>query len=81
MMTREQKKRIVEQVMLVLDHLVEDYFLHKPPMVKKSDSLGKGTGWGTGEAKTINFVFQTIKPTRDEIESRVRMVVDLISEH
>ncbi len=79
-MNREEQKKLVEQVMLVLDHLVEDYFLHKPPMVKKSDSLGKGTGWGSGEAKTINFVFQTIKPTRQEIESRVKMLVDLMSE-
>ncbi len=66
-------------MMEVLDRLLEDYFIHKPPMVKRSDSLGKGTGWGTGEAKTINFVFETIKPTRDEIESRVKVIVDMIS--
>lgn len=59
--------------------MVEDYFLHKPPMVKKSDSLNKGTGWGSGEAKTINFVFQTVKPTREEIENRVKLIVDILS--
>lgn len=80
MLTKDQKKRLVEQVMVVLDRLVEDYFIHKPPLIRKSDSLHRGTGWGTGEAKTINFVFQTVKPTREEIESRVKMIVDLVTE-
>jgi len=77
-MNKDDQKRLVLQVMEVLDRLVDDYFIHKPPMVKKSDSLNKGTGWGTGEAKTINFVFQTVKPTRDEVESRVRIIVDML---
>ncbi len=75
-----QNKRLVEQIMLVLDKISEEYFIHRPPLVKKTDSLGRGTGWGTGRAMTINFVFQTIKPSRDEIESRVKQIVDVMTE-
>jgi len=78
MMTKEQKTRLVHQIMAVLDGLSEEYLIHKQPLIKKSDSIDMG--WGRGKKMTINFVFQTIKPTRGEIESWVKGHVDRLSE-
>lgn len=78
MMTKDQRSRLVKQVMMLLDDLSDDYFIHKPPVIKKSDNLD--LGWGDKKRKTtINFVFQTEKPTRVEIESRVKGFIDLMS--
>ena len=60
-------------VMKVLDELSERYFIHRPPMIKKSDNLERG--WGGRRKHTINFVFQTEKPTRAEMEREVSLIL------
>jgi hypothetical protein len=78
-MTKDEKTKLVNQIMIILDSLSEDYLIHSPPLIKKSDNIERGWG-GNGKRKTtINFVFQTEKPTRKEIESRVKGYVDLMS--
>lgn len=60
-------------VMKVLDELSEKYFIHRPPMIRKSDNLE--LGWGGRRKQTINFVFQTEKPTRAEMEREVTLIL------
>jgi hypothetical protein len=76
-MTKDDKDRLVNQIMVVLDGFSEEFFIHKPPMLKKSDSLN--LGWGKGKKTTINFVFQTVKPTRAEVVSWVKGYVERMS--
>lgn len=78
-MNRDQKSKLVKQVMMILDELSTEYFIHKSPVLKKSDHLEMG--WGDKKRKTtVNFVFQTEKPTRNEVESRVKGILDLMTE-
>jgi hypothetical protein len=75
-MTKDEKSRLTKQVMLILDELSDEYLIHKQPLIKKTDNIE--TGWGgNGKRKTtINFLFQTEKPTRKEIETRVKGLID-----
>ena len=75
-MTREQRTRLVNQIMVVMDELVKDYLIHKQPLIKKSDNIA--TGWNTPRRRknTLNWVFQLEKPTRKEVETRVKGIID-----
>ena len=78
MNTRDQKKRLVNQIMVVLDELSEDYLIHKQPLIKKSDNIELGWNSPRKRKTTLNWVFQTEKPTRNEIETRVKGIVDVM---
>ena len=60
--------------MQVLDELSEKYFIHRPPMIRKSDNLT--LGWGQKRKTSINFAFVTEKPNRKEIETEVKLILE-----
>ena len=62
--------------MKVLDELSEKYFIHKPPLIKKSDNLELGWKGNSGRKTTINFTFVTERPTRSEIEKDVKGILE-----
>jgi hypothetical protein len=63
-------------VMKVLDELSERYFIHKAPLIKKSDNLEHGWGGKGGRKTTVNFTFITERPTRSEIEREVKGILE-----
>jgi len=63
-------------VMKVLDELSERYFIHKAPLIKKSDNLERGWGGKGGRKTTVNFTFITERPTRSEIEREVKGILE-----
>ena len=63
-------------VMKVLDELSERYFIHKAPLIKKSDNLEIGWGGRGGRKTTVNFTFITERPTRSEIEREVKGILE-----
>ena len=63
-------------VMKVLDELSERYFIHKAPLIKKSDNLELGWGGKGGRKTTVNFTFITERPTRSEIEREVKGILE-----
>lgn len=71
-----QPKDIHPIVMKVLDELSEKYFIHKPPLIKKSDNLEFGWKGNSGRKTTINFTFVTERPTRFEIEREVKSILE-----
>lgn len=73
-MSSNRKAEVTQIVMLVLDELSEKYFIHRPPMIRKSDNLT--LGWGNKRKTSINFAFVTEKPNRKEIESEVKLILE-----
>jgi hypothetical protein len=73
-MTKPQNLHPV--VMKVLDELSERYFIHKAPLIKKSDNLELGWGGKGGRKTTVNFTFITERPTRSEIERDVKGILE-----
>lgn len=73
-MSTNRKAEVTQIVMLVLDQLSEKYFIHRPPMIRKSDNLT--LGWGNKRKTSINFAFVTEKPNRKEIESEVKLILE-----
>jgi len=63
-------------VMKVLDELSKWYFIHKAPLIKKSDNLELGWGGKGGRKTTVNFTFITERPTRSEIEREVKGILE-----
>ena len=63
-------------VMKVLNELSERYFIHKAPLIKKSDNLELGWGGKGGRKTTVNFTFITERPTRSEIEREVKGILE-----
>lgn len=76
----EERKKLVNQVMVVMDELVEEYLIHRQPLIKKSDNVQ--TGWNSPSKRktTVNWTFQMEKPTRKEVEMKVRQVVEMMAE-
>lgn len=73
-MTVNKKTEVAQIVMLVLDQLSERYFIHRPPVIRKSDNLT--LGWGNKRKTSINFAFVTEKPNRKEIETEVKLILE-----
>jgi hypothetical protein len=73
-MTVNKKNEVAQIVMLVLDQLSERYFIHRPPVIRKSDNLT--LGWGNKRKTSINFAFVTEKPNRKEIETEVKLILE-----
>jgi len=65
------KKALQSILMDFMDDVVEDYFVFNKPLIKKSDNLNDGMGWGSGSKKLVNFTFQVNKPTRKDMKSFV----------
>ncbi len=65
------KKALQSILMDFMDDVVEDYFVFNKPLIKKSDSMNDGMGWGSGNKKLVNFTFQVDKPTRKDMKSFV----------
>ena len=63
-------------VMKVLDELSQRYFIHKAPLIKKSDNLELGWGGKGGRKTTVNFTFITERPTSSEIERDVKGILE-----
>lgn len=75
-MTTFNRSQLNQVVMSVLDELSEQYFIHKRPTIKKSDNLDLGWGGSGGRKTTVSFGFVTEKPTRKEMETEVKLILE-----
>jgi hypothetical protein len=73
---RSQHHKSHPVVMKVLDELSKRYFIHKAPLIKKSDNLELGWGGKGGRKTMVNFTFITERPTRSEIEREVNGILE-----
>tara|TARA_E500000318_G_scaffold60922_1_gene56503 strand:+ start:285 stop:527 length:243 start_codon:yes stop_codon:yes gene_type:complete len=65
-------KKVLKHILMnFMDDLVENYFVFNQPLIKKDDNLNRGMGYGSGDKKLINFMFQVSKPSKKDIESFV----------
>lgn len=72
-------KKVMEMVIQkCIDELVEDYMLFKSPVIKKSDDISNFNGYGSGERKSINFMFQCQKVSKREVETFVKNYVNTL---
>lgn len=55
-------------IMPVLDELSEEYFIHRPPTIRKSDNLS--LGWGNKRKTSDQCCFRNGKTEPKEIETR-----------
>jgi hypothetical protein len=70
-MSEITKKQMVAVMMDFMDDFVEEHFVFNEPLIKKSDTMNEGKGYGTDKRKLINFTFQVDKPNRKDIKSFV----------
>jgi len=72
-------KKVLEVIIQkCIDELVEDYMLFKNPVIRKSDDISNFNGYGSGERKSINFMFQCQKVSKREIGTLVKNYVQTL---
>ena len=78
-MNVEDKARLKEILNEYSDKLFERYYITNPPLIKKNDRVALGYGRNKNkESESINFVFQTTKPSEAEVRSFVNVFVDML---
>ena len=79
-MNIEDKARLKEILNEYSDKLFERYYITNPPLIKKNDRVSLGYGRNKNkESESINFVFQTTKPSEEEVKSFVNVFVDMLN--
>jgi len=79
-MNVEDKTRLKEILNEYSDKLFERYYITNPPLIKKNDRVALGYGRNKNkESESINFVFKTTKPSKDEIKSFIKVFVDMLN--
>jgi len=73
-----EKKVLQTIIQGCIDELVEDFMIFQNPVVKKSDDINNFTGYGRGERKTINFLFQCKKITKKQSDTFVKNYVNTL---
>ena len=79
-MNIEDKVRLKEILNEYSDKLFERYYITNPPLIKKNDRVSMGYGRNKSkESESVNFVFDTTKPSEEEIRSFVNVFVDMLN--
>ena len=79
-MNIEDKVRLKEILNEYSDKLFERYYITNPPLIKKNDRVSMGYGRNKSkESESVNFVFNTTKPSEEEIRSFVNVFVDMLN--
>ena len=75
----EDKNKLIEILEGYTDKLFQRYYITNPPILKKYDKVDMGYGSNkSSSSQSINFVFNTTKPTEDEIKSFIKVCVDMM---
>ena len=75
----EDKHKLIDIIELYTDMLFDRYYITNPPLLKKMDRVGMGYGSNKSkESQSINFVFNTTKPSEEEIKSSIKVFVDML---
>ena len=79
-MNVEDKARLKEILSEYSDKLFERYYITNPPLIKKNDRVSMGYGRNKNkESESINFVFNTTKPSEEEVKSFINVFVDMLN--
>ena len=79
-MNIEDKNKLIDILNTYTDKLFDKYYITNPPLLKKNDRVSLGYGGNKSkESESVNFVFKTTKPSKEEMRSQVKVFVEMLN--